>query len=219
MPSTIALILTPSPASIADAFLLGLINAARPDFNALAPSDALMPPSFIAVRKNAKSSTSPPSCFTTGPALGIAIVKSSIDTTVWFSTALRKLIFFAKSSAAVPNAFVIDMVVSRACPCSTPPRTASLVACATCAVRSAPVLPIAAASAAIFIVSTTATPYLVNSSARFLTSSRALFVCSVVVNMSPYTRLNLIACASRSINVLPARVPRYARGMLNPTIN
>jgi hypothetical protein len=101
--------LTPKPANISLAFLLGLINDARPDLSALAPSDALIPPSFIAVKKNAKSSTDPPSCFITGPALGIATVKSSIDTTVWFSTALRKLILLARSSAAIPKAFVTDM--------------------------------------------------------------------------------------------------------------
>ena len=160
-PSTIALTLIPNPASISLAFLLGLINAARPDFNALAPSDALIPPSFIAVRKKAKSSTLPPSCLITGPAFGIATVKSSIFTTVWFSTALRKLILFLRSSAETPNAFVNEIVVSNAFPCSTLPRTESFVACATCAVRSAPILPIAAASAAIFMVSSTLTPYFV----------------------------------------------------------
>ena len=156
----------PRSPSIPAAFLDGLINDARPDLSALAPSDALIPPSFMAVRKNARSSTSPPSCLITGPAFGIAIVKSSIDTTVWFSTALRKLILLVKSLAETPKAFVNDIVVSSAFSCSTPPRTASLVASATCAVSSAPVLPMAAASAAIFIVSVTATPYFVNSFAR-----------------------------------------------------
>ena len=80
------------------ALSVGLIRDARPDFNALAPSDALIPPSFMAVKKNAKSFTSPPSCFTTGAALGIAVVMSSRDTTVWFSTAFRKLIASANSS-------------------------------------------------------------------------------------------------------------------------
>ena len=60
--STIPLMLTPRPLSIFDALSEGLINDARPDLSAFAPSDALIPPSFIAVRKNAKSSTSPPSC-------------------------------------------------------------------------------------------------------------------------------------------------------------
>ena len=184
-PSTISLMLTPRPASILDAFSDGLIKDARPDLSALAPSDALIPPSFIAVRKNARSSTSPPSCFTTGPAFGTAIVKSSIDTIVWFSTELRKSIFFARSSAAIPNALVKEIVVSSACSCSTLPKTASLVACATCAVSAAPVCPIAAADAAISIVLLTATPYFVNSSASFWTSDKALFVWSEVVNISP----------------------------------
>ena len=129
--STIPLIFIPSPSSILDALSDGLIKDARPDLSALAPCAALIPPSFIAVKKNARSSTSPPSCLTTGPAFGIAIVKSSIATTVWFSTALRKSIFFAKSSAATPNAFVIDIVVSSASCCSTPPRTARRVASTT----------------------------------------------------------------------------------------
>ena len=161
--STIPLIFTPRPMSIFDAFSDGLIKEARPDLSALAPSDALIPPSFIAVRKNARSSTSPPSCLTTGPAFGIAIVKSSIETTVWFSTALRKSILFAKSSVATPNALVTEIVVSSACSCSTPPSTASLVASETCASKSAPILPIAAALAAISIVFSTATPYFVYS--------------------------------------------------------
>ena len=92
--STIALILIPRSESIPAAFLDGLIKDARPDLSAFAPSDALMPPSFIAVIKNAKSSTLPPSCLTTGPAFGIATVKSSILRTVWFSTAFKKLILF-----------------------------------------------------------------------------------------------------------------------------
>ena len=183
--STIPLIFIPRPPSILDAFSDGLIKDARPDLSALAPSEALMPPSFIAVRKNARSSTSPPSCCTTGPALGIAIVKSSIDTTVWFSTALRKSIFFAKSSAATPNAFVTEIVVSNACSCSTPPRTASLVASVTCAVSSAPILPIAAAFAAISMVFSTATPYLVYSFARVCICLTIASVSSCVVNISP----------------------------------
>ena len=163
--STIPLMLIPNPASISDAFSVGLINEARPDFNALAPSDAFIPPSRIAVKKNARSFTSPPNCLTIGPAFGMAIVKSSIDTTVWFSTAFRKSICPAKSSAAIPKAFVKEIVVSRACCCSTPPSTASLVASLTCASKSAPTLPMAAASAAIFIVSTAVSPNLVNSCA------------------------------------------------------
>ena len=54
-----------------------------------------------------------------------------MDTTVWFSTAFRKSILLAKSSVATPNAFVTEIVVSSAADCSTPPSTASLVACAT----------------------------------------------------------------------------------------
>ena len=183
--STMPLILTPKSAKNADAFLLGLINDARPDFKAFAPSDALIPPSFIAVIKNARSSTSPPSCLMTGAAFGIAIVKSSIFKTVWFSTALRKSIFSFSLSASSPKAFVKDIVVSNACSCSTPPRTASLVACATCAIKSAPIFPVAAASAAICIVFSTATPYLVNCFANNSTSFNALLVSSLVVNISP----------------------------------
>ena len=114
LPSTIPRTFIPYPASISDAFLVGLINAARPDLSALAPSDALIPPSFIAVRKNAKSSTLPPSCLTIGPAFGMAVVRSSIFTTVWFSTALRKLILFVRSLALMPNAFVSEIVVCNA---------------------------------------------------------------------------------------------------------
>ena len=117
--STSPLTLMPKPLRNSEALLVGLIRDARPDLSALAPSEALMPPSFIAVRKNARSSTSPPSCLITGAALGIAMVRSSIDVAVWFSTEFRKLIFLPRSSAAVPNAFVKDIVVSRACCCST----------------------------------------------------------------------------------------------------
>ena len=60
--STMPLMLMPNPCINSLAFALGLIIEARPDLSALAPSDALMPPSFIAVRKNARSSTLPPSC-------------------------------------------------------------------------------------------------------------------------------------------------------------
>ena len=95
--STIPRILIPTVASISDAFLLGLMIDARPDFNAFAPSAALIPPSFIAVIKNAKSLTSPPRDFTIGAAIGIAVVTSSRDKTVWFSTELRKLIESARS--------------------------------------------------------------------------------------------------------------------------
>ena len=157
----------PKPESILVAFEVGLMSDARPDFRALAPSDALIPPSRIAVRKNAKSLTSPPSCWITGAAFGIAVVRSSIDVTVWFSTALRKLISPRRSFVAVPKALVNEIVVSRALLCSTLPKTDKRVASATCARRSAPCLPVAAAVAAISMVSLIATPYLVNSFARF----------------------------------------------------
>ena len=175
----------PNPASISLVFFAGLIIDARPDLSALAPSDALIPPSFIAVIKNARSSTDPPSCLTTGPAFGIAIVKSSIERTVWFSTALRKLIFCANCSADIPKAFCKEIVVSRACCCSTCPSTASFVAEITCAVRLLPVRPIAAAEAAMSIVSLAATPYFVNSLPNLWISATALFVESPVVVMSP----------------------------------
>ena len=71
---------------------VGLIIDARPDFNALAASEALTPPSRIAVKYNAKSCTSPPNCFTTVPAFGIASTKSFRVVDVWFSTAFKKLI-------------------------------------------------------------------------------------------------------------------------------
>ena len=109
----------------------GLIKDARPDFNALAPSDALIPPSFIAVKKNARSSTDPPSCLITGAAFGIAIVRSSIDKSVWFSTAFKKSIFLASSSLDKPNALCKEIVVSSACCCSTWPSTANFVAVST----------------------------------------------------------------------------------------
>ena len=139
----------------------------------------------MAVRKKARSSTSPPSCLTTGPALGTAMVKSSMLTTVWFSTAFKKSVFLARSSVATPKALVRDIVVFRASCCSTPPKTARRVASATCAVRSAPILPIAAASAASSIVFSTATPYLVNSFAKSFMLCRAASVSAVVVNISP----------------------------------
>ena len=60
--STIAFALIPYEASMSAALPVGLISAASPDLSALAPSDALIPPSFIAAIKNVKSFTSPPSC-------------------------------------------------------------------------------------------------------------------------------------------------------------
>ena len=110
--------LIPKSESIPLAFLVGLIIEARPDLSALAPSDALMPPSFIAVIKNAKSLTSPPKDLMTGATFGIAIVMSSRDVTVWFSTALRKSIDCASSSDEIPIAFCKEIVVSSACCCS-----------------------------------------------------------------------------------------------------
>ena len=73
---TILSISIPKPKNISLATFVGLIRDAIADLIALAPSDALTPPSFIAVRYNAKSFTSPPRDFTTGPAFGIASVKS-----------------------------------------------------------------------------------------------------------------------------------------------
>ena len=217
--STMPLMFTPKPARKSDAFLVGLIRDARPDLSALAPSDALMPPSFIAVRKKARSSTLPPSCLTTGPAFGIAMVRSSIDVTVWFSTALRKLIFPARSSEATPNAFVTEIVVSSACCCSTLPSTASFAALDTWASRSAPILPIAAASAARVMVSETATPYFVNSFASSLICPSILSVSPADVKVSPYTRLNLIDAFSTSMNALVATVANIVSGTVKPTIN
>ena len=158
---------------------------ARPDFSALAPSPASIPPSFIAVIKNARSSTLPPSCLTTGAAIGIAVVRSSILVTDWFSTALRKSIFLARSSVAIPKAFVTDIVVSSACACSTLPRTASLVAFVTWLIRSAPIAPVAAASAARPRVLSTDIPHLVNSKESSFKESVIFLVSSTVVEKSP----------------------------------
>ena len=129
--STIPAMLMPSFCRNSEDTFVGLIREARPDFSAFAPSEALIPPSFIAVKKNARSSTSPPSCFTTGPAFGIAIVRSLIEVTVSFSTAFKKSIFFARSSAATPKALVTEIVADKASCCSTSPSTASLVASRT----------------------------------------------------------------------------------------
>ena len=59
---TISLALIPKDLSISAALPVGLISDPRPDLSALAPSEALMPPSFIAAIKNVKSFTSPPNC-------------------------------------------------------------------------------------------------------------------------------------------------------------
>ena len=51
----------PKPWNFSTALSVGLIKDARADFNAFAPSDALIPPSRIAVRYKARSCTLPPS--------------------------------------------------------------------------------------------------------------------------------------------------------------
>ena len=86
------------------ATFVGLMIDANADFKAFAPSDALIPPSRIAVRYSAKSCTSPPKAFTTGPAFGIASTKSARLVDVWFSTALRKLIDSVNSVVFCLNA-------------------------------------------------------------------------------------------------------------------
>ena len=60
--STIPLMFMPRLCKNFADFSAGLISEARPDFKALALSEALIPPSRIAVRKNVRSSMSPPSC-------------------------------------------------------------------------------------------------------------------------------------------------------------
>ena len=95
----------PNPANISVATLVGLIRDAIADLIAFAPSAALTPPSFIAVRYRAKSFTSPPNALITGPAFGIASVKSARLVDVWFSTALRKSIDCVNSSVFCLNAF------------------------------------------------------------------------------------------------------------------
>ena len=156
--SIIPLRFTPKPLSMSLALCVGLIKDARPDFRALAPSDALIPPSFIAAMKKARSLTSPPRAFTTGATFGIAVVISSRDITVWFSTALRKSISVARSLDEIPKAFCKDMVVSRALFSSSCPNTDSFRAAAVWFCRSAPAKPAAAASAAMSSASDTATP-------------------------------------------------------------
>ena len=94
----------PSPLSMSFAFVLGLIKDASPDLRAFAPSDAFTPPSFIDVIKNAKSFTSPPNCWIIGATFGIAVVMSSRDNTVWFSTEFKKSIVVANWSAEMRNA-------------------------------------------------------------------------------------------------------------------
>ena len=96
------------------AAFVGLTIEARPDFSAFAPSAALTPPSRIAAKKTAKSSTSPPSPRITGATFGIAIVISSRDTTVWFSTAFKKSIVDASFVDEILNADCRAMVAVRA---------------------------------------------------------------------------------------------------------
>ena len=185
LPSTMPTISIPNADSFCLAASVGLIILPSDDLIALAAWLALMPPSRMAVSINARSSTSPPSCCTTEPAFGMASLKSSMARMVWFSAAFRNAILPAKSSAAIPKALVSEMVVSRASSCSRPPRTASLVACVTCSVRSVPTLPIWATLAARPTVFSTAIPYLVNSSASSLMFANAFSVSASVVNMSP----------------------------------
>ena len=149
---------TPKLLITSTVFSVGLIIEARPDFNALADSAALIPPSRIAVRNSARSCTSPPSCLTTGPALGIATTRSLRDVEVWFSTALRKLIDSASSLVFKLNALCRDRVADIASCLSTSPRIARRVVSATDSSNSFPVLPVAAISAANPIVSFAAAP-------------------------------------------------------------
>ena len=182
---TISLALIPKAASISDALPVGLINAARPDLSALAPSDALIPPSFIAAMKNVKSFTSPPSCWITGATFGIAVVMSSRDTTVWFSTALRKFIESASLSEDIPKAFCNEIVVSRAFCVSIWPRIESRVASVVWRCKSKPWKPAAAASAAKPTVVETAIPYCVKLFPNSVILSNAAWVSAFGVNKSP----------------------------------
>ena len=102
---TIPAISIPNPANISLATFVGLIRDAIADLIALAPSEAFTPPSFIAVRYRAKSCTSPPNDLITGPAFGIASVRSARLVDVWFSTALRKLIDSVSSCVFCLKAF------------------------------------------------------------------------------------------------------------------
>ena len=97
--------------AVIDACFVGLIKEAIPDFRAFAPSAAEIPPSLRATIIKAKSFTSPPSALTTGPAFGIAVVKSCKEREVWFSTALRKFTELARSSVLILKAFCKDKVV------------------------------------------------------------------------------------------------------------
>ena len=75
-----------------DALSAGLINEPTADFIAFADSAAGTPASFIATIITATSLNDPPSCATTGDALGIASTISCKLVLVWFSTAFKKLI-------------------------------------------------------------------------------------------------------------------------------
>ena len=183
--STIPLKLIPNSSACLLAAFDGLIKDARPDFKALAASAAPTPPSCIAAIKNAKSFISPPSCLITGATLGIAWVMSSSATTVWFSTAFKKLTVSSNSFPVTLKAFWIAIVASKACSWATPPRTDNLVAWVTTSSSCFPELPAAAASAANLIVSATAIPYFVNSFANSLIFAKAASVSDVAVNISP----------------------------------
>ena len=143
----------PIAANFSVATLVGLIKEARADFNALAPSDALIPPSFIAVKYKARSLTSPPSPCITGPAFGIASTRSARLVDVWFSTEFKKLIDSASCSVFCLKVVWIARVAFIASCLSTSPRTASLLVSLTEESNSFPVFPVAAMSAASAIVS------------------------------------------------------------------
>ena len=116
---TMPTISTPIAPSSSLATLVGLISRPSEDFRALAPSEALTPPSFMAARKNARSFTSPPRALITGATFGMAVVTSSSATTVWFSTAFKKLMASASSSDESLKAFCKEIVVSSAFCCSS----------------------------------------------------------------------------------------------------
>ena len=105
----------PNPWATSRACLVGAIRLAKPDFRALAPSAAPTPPSRIAVKRTERSSMLPPRPLMVGATRGIADVMSSRLVTVWFSTALRKFVFSARSSVATPKADCIEIVASSAC--------------------------------------------------------------------------------------------------------
>ena len=63
-----------------------------------------------------------------GAAFGIAVVISSKDVTVWFSTAFKKSIVPAKSAEEILKAFCNEIVVCNACCESICPKTDRRVA-------------------------------------------------------------------------------------------